>query len=163
MPDSQATDNCYSCLSLDPAGPRPGPQRITTREEPVIELERYHPAAEFLSGEGCYINELRNSGDDAACSIARARLEPGVTTRLHSLVDTVERYVILSGNGSMKLGAQAVIRLAPFDVVHIPAGEPQQISNTGSEDLVFLCICTPRFRMENYRDLDDGSWAGANP
>jgi mannose-6-phosphate isomerase-like protein (cupin superfamily) len=52
------------------------------------------------------------------------------------------------------VGAEAALPVQPFDVVHIPAGVPQQICNTGSEDLVFLCICTPRFRMENYRELE---------
>jgi mannose-6-phosphate isomerase-like protein (cupin superfamily) len=39
-------------------------------------------------------------------------------------------------------------------VVHIPAGVPQQIRNTGDDDLVFLCICTPQFQMDSYRDLE---------
>jgi mannose-6-phosphate isomerase-like protein (cupin superfamily) len=28
----------------------------------------------------------------------------------------------------------------------------QRVTNTGEEDLVFLAICTPRFRPENYRE-----------
>jgi mannose-6-phosphate isomerase-like protein (cupin superfamily) len=116
--------------------------------------DRYNPAAEFHTVEGCYITELRNSDEDAACSIARARITPGTTTRLHSLEHTAERYVIIRGSGAVTVGTTAAIPVQAFDVVHIPAGIPQQISNTGSGDLVFLCICTPRFRMENYRDLE---------
>lgn len=115
--------------------------------------DRYNPAAEFHTAEDCHINELRNTDADTACSIARARVVPGVRTRLHCLVETAERYVIISGRGEVTVGADAAIPVAAFDVVHIPAGVPQQIRNTGSEDLVFLCICTPRFRAENYRDL----------
>jgi len=117
-------------------------------------IDQYNPGAEFLTGEGCYITELCNADGDAECSIARARVEPGVTTRLHSLCDTVERYVILSGSGRVSSSSQPAFEVECFDVVRIPAGVPQQISNTGREDLVFLCICTPRFRQENYRDLD---------
>jgi mannose-6-phosphate isomerase-like protein (cupin superfamily) len=40
-----------------------------------------------------------------------------------------------------------------FDVVSIPAGVRQRISNTGIDDLVFLAICTPRFVKENYVEL----------
>ena len=116
--------------------------------------DHYNPAAEFHTDEGCHINELRNTADDAACSIARARLAPGLTTRLHCLDGTDERYVIISGEGRVTIGAAAEIPVAAFDVVHIPAGVPQQIRNTGTVDLVFLCICTPRFRAENYRELD---------
>lgn len=117
--------------------------------------DRYNPAAEFHSVEGCHITELRNTDDDTTCSVARARVEPGITTRLHCLEQTAERYVILSGRGDVTVGTVAGVPVQPFDVVHIPPGVPQQIRNSGSEDLVFLCICTPRFRMDNYRDLED--------
>ena len=36
----------------------------------------------------------------------------------------------------------------------IPAGTAQQITNTGPEDLVFLCVCTPRFTPNCYRDSE---------
>ena len=116
--------------------------------------DRYNPAAEFHTAEGCYITELRNTDEDATCSIARARVAPGNTTRLHCLEQTAERYVIISGNGLVTVGTGPATPVQAFDVIHIPPGTPQQISNTGSGDLVFLCICTPRFRQENYRDLE---------
>ena len=118
-------------------------------------VARYNSSAEFHTAEDCYITELCNTDADAACSIARARVTPGTTTRLHCLEQTAERYVIISGSGQVTVGTDAAIPVQAFDVVHIPAGVPQQISNTGSEDLIFLCICTPRFRMENYREMED--------
>ena len=30
----------------------------------------------------------------------------------------------------------------------------QSIANTGDDDLVFLCICTPRFQWPNYESLE---------
>jgi mannose-6-phosphate isomerase-like protein (cupin superfamily) len=118
-------------------------------------VAHYNPATEFHTAEDCYITELSNTDADAACSIARARVASGITTRLHCLEQTAERYVIISGSGQVRVDTAAAIPVQAFDVVHIPAGVPQQISNTGSEDLVFLCICTPRFCMKNYRDLED--------
>ena len=44
--------------------------------------------------------------------------------------------------------------MPPQRAVWIPAGVPQRISNTGEGDLVFHCLCTPRFRQEAYRDLE---------
>jgi mannose-6-phosphate isomerase-like protein (cupin superfamily) len=38
--------------------------------------------------------------------------------------------------------------------VNIPAGAEQNISNTGSTDLVLLCICTPRFEWARYESLE---------
>lgn len=40
---------------------------------------------EYYTDEGCYILELSNFAQDKAVSIARVRLEPGVTTRRHRL------------------------------------------------------------------------------
>jgi len=120
----------------------------------MASTDRYNPAAEYHTAENCYITELRNTAADNACSIARARVAPGCTTRLHCLEQTAERYVIISGSGQVTVGEEQAIPVQAFDVVHIPAGVAQQICNSGSADLVFLCICTPRFRVENYRDLE---------
>jgi mannose-6-phosphate isomerase-like protein (cupin superfamily) len=112
--------------------------------------------AEFPTGERCAITEFLN---DPACpevSLARARVAPGVTTRLHVLRGTVERYVILAGEGMVEVGGETV-RVGPGDRVLIAAGIPQRIANTGEGDLVFDCICTPRFRPEYYVDLGDGA------
>jgi len=113
----------------------------------------YRPDSEFYTQEGCHINEIYNRDGDESCSIARARVEPGVTTKLHFLKGTVERYVILEGEGMVEVDGRTPIRVSPLDVVYIPAEASQQIKNTGSTDLVFLAVCTPCFRSENYQNL----------
>ena len=109
---------------------------------------------EYFFREGCFINELSNSVEDASVSIARARVEPGRRTRWHCLSDTVERYVILEGCGSLELGDMPAQTVSPGDVVVIPPETPQRITNEGRSDLVFLAICSPRFVPEAYRDLE---------
>ncbi len=106
---------------------------------------------EYFFVEGCHILELSNDGDDPAVSIARARVEAGRTTQWHYLVDTDERYVVLSGSGRVEIGDRTPEIVSHGDVVRIPGGCPQRITSTGDGDLVFLAICTPRFRPENYR------------
>jgi mannose-6-phosphate isomerase-like protein (cupin superfamily) len=112
------------------------------------------PQAGFYTAEGCHINELSNSDADREASIASARVSPGVVTRWHRLAGTTERYVILSGRGKVEVGNLAPQSVAPGDVVLIPSGCRQRITNTGDEDLIFLAICTPRFRPEAYEDID---------
>jgi mannose-6-phosphate isomerase-like protein (cupin superfamily) len=112
------------------------------------------PEAEFCTAEGCHINELSNSDADPEASIARARVRSGVTTRWHRLAGTTERYVILSGAGRVEVGNLPAQTVAPGDVVLIPPGCRQRITSLGNEDLVFLAICTPRFRPEAYEDMD---------
>lgn len=112
------------------------------------------PAREYFTDERCHILELSNHAGDAGVSIARARVEPGVTTRWHRVRDTVERYVILEGRGAAEIGAEPARTVEPGDVVVIPAGCRQRIRNVGDRDLVFLCVCSPRFEWPNYEALD---------
>jgi mannose-6-phosphate isomerase-like protein (cupin superfamily) len=120
-------------------------------------ISPYRPATESWIAEGCFIIELHNRPEDEGCSIARARVPAGGVTRLHSLHGTIERYVILAGTARLRTGEDSGIDLGPLDTVTFGAGEPQAIANTGEGDLVFLAICTPRFRPESYRDLEVGA------
>lgn len=112
------------------------------------------PDDEFGTEERCYILEMSNSEADEALSVARARVEPGVTTAWHSVEETAERYVLLEGEGQVEVEGLAPEDVGRGDVVIIPPNARQRISNTGSEDLVFLALCTPRFRPERYRHLE---------
>lgn len=112
---------------------------------------------EYYFEERCHITEWWNSTDDEAASIARARVQPGVTTRLHRLHGVTERYVMLAGEGRVTIGDRAPERVGPGDVVVIPPYASQRIANIGGTDLVFLAICTPRFRPEIYEDIEDGN------
>jgi len=110
---------------------------------------------EFYTPEKCYITELSNTPDDPDVSIARARVEPGVTTRRHCLKGTYERYIIISGRGLVEIGEQPPQELSAGEIVLIPPMCRQRITNIGSDDLVFLAICTPRFLQDVYEDVDD--------
>jgi mannose-6-phosphate isomerase-like protein (cupin superfamily) len=113
------------------------------------------PGNEFYTPEKCYITELSNTPDDREASIARARVEPGVTTRWHRLRGTAERYYILNGRGRVEVGKLPPQEVNAGDIVLIPAMCRQRITNIGSEDLVFLAICTPRFSSDVYEDIED--------
>jgi mannose-6-phosphate isomerase-like protein (cupin superfamily) len=97
-------------------------------------------SVEFLTPEGCWIVETWNDAGDAAVSVARARVQPGVTTKLHRLRGVVERYVIVSGNGFALIGG--------------PDGTSQQVVNDTAVDLIFYCICSPRFTPGCYEVLE---------
>lgn len=111
-------------------------------------------STEFYTDERCFITELSNSTDDAALSVARARVAPGVTTRWHRLKTCAERYYILSGTGKMEVGDLPPTVVAAGDTVLIPAMSRQRITNTGDNDLLFLALCTPRFFADDYEDVD---------
>ena len=116
-------------------------------------IKKCDPATEYFFKEGCYITELSNSDDDKELSVAQARVERGVTTKWHFLKDTIERYVILEGVGSVEIGELEAEEVNMGDVVIIPAGTQQRISNIGDTDLIFLAICSPPFESSNYVDI----------
>jgi len=116
-------------------------------------IQHADESAEFFTSEQCHILELTNTPDDPDTSIARVRVEPGVTTRWHRVNGTTERYVIQEGRGRVEVGDLPPEDIGPGDVVTIPHGCRQRIANLGTGDLLFLAICTPRFLSENYEDL----------
>ena len=113
-------------------------------------------SAEYYTAERCHILEMSNSSADEALSIAKARVEPGVTTAWHRVRQTAERYVILAGEGLVEVGSELREPVGVGDVVLIPPDVEQRITNTGDADLEFLALCTPRFRPQNYQDTESG-------
>jgi mannose-6-phosphate isomerase-like protein (cupin superfamily) len=118
------------------------------------EIRKLNRDAEFYTSELCYINELSNSVNDPAVSIAHARVKPGVTTRWHRLKGITERYMILEGEGLAEVGDLSPQRVGKGDVVLIPPECRQRITNIGSTDLLFLAVCSPRFQQEMYEDVE---------
>lgn len=121
----------------------------------MIAVHRADLSAEFPTRERCHITELMNFAAMPDLSVARCRVEPGVTTELHHLTGTAEIYVIVAGTGEMDDGRDHWQPLAPMDCVAIPAGSAQRIRNTGSGDLLFLALCRPRFAPDSYVPLEE--------
>ena len=120
----------------------------------VPQILKFDPSKEYFTPEGCYIIENVNLPADPDLSVAVARVEPGVSTRWHRLTGTIERYIIREGTGLVEIGDQTPQEVRPGDVVLIPPMCRQKITNTGDNDLVFLCICTPGFTTACYTDID---------
>ncbi len=109
---------------------------------------------EFLTAERCFIAEIANDPDDEQVSIARARVRPGIATAWHRVRGTTERYLIVAGQGRVEVDGLEPAEVTGGDVVRIPAQCAQRIINTGDTDLIFYCVCSPRFRQDNYETLE---------
>jgi len=114
------------------------------------EIRRVNLSNEFPTHENCFILEVSNDAGDPDISIARARVRPGVSTMWHRLDGIAERYLIVRGKGRVEVGDLPPALVGEGDVVRIPANVPQRITNIGDEDLVFFCVCTPRFVQSAY-------------
>ena len=101
-------------------------------------LARAGSLKEFFTEERCHILEISNSSSDEGLSIARARVEPGVTTALHRVIDTVERYIILSGSGRVEVEGLEPSDVGPYDVVIIPKGASHSVFNVHDGTTVWL-------------------------
>ena len=118
--------------------------------EMVPKIVRANQPLEYLTPERCYIAENHS---DPAVSIARATIKPGVTTKAHHLIKGVQEiYIITSGKGVVHVGNLQPTEVTVGDVVVIPPLTSQKITNTGETNLVFYCICTPRFTEDYYVD-----------
>jgi mannose-6-phosphate isomerase-like protein (cupin superfamily) len=114
------------------------------------EIRHADPSKEFPTEENCFILEVANDAGDLDVSIARARVRPGVTTEWHRLERIAERYIIVRGKGRVEVGDLPPTIVTEGDVVRIPADVAQRITNIGDEDLVFFCVCSPRFVQSAY-------------
>lgn len=121
-----------------------------TNSDPVLKAGNVE---EVWTNEHCYIHELMNAVEIPDVSLARTRVEPGVTTELHRL-SVREWYVIAAGTGLMEVDRKPAVAVGPGDTVAIPAGVAQRITNTGTDDLVFQCVCLPRFTVDCYESLE---------
>lgn len=108
---------------------------------------------EVWTSERCFISEIVNDDAWPAFSLARCRVEPEVTTELHAL-SVLEFYVVEQGRGRMRVGDDPPFNIGPGDTVMIPRDTAQSVANTGDTDLVFLCLCTPRFSLDCYTSLE---------
>lgn len=120
-----------------------------TPVEPSAGRRSKHRFVELPTDDNYYVTEWWNSSDDPALSVARLRVEPGVTTRPYRLRGITERYLFLAGHGLIEIDGQNR-EVGPGDGLLIKPGSWRCITNMGERDLGLLSICRPRFkRMEH--------------
>ncbi len=106
---------------------------------------------EIVALDGTSLRELLNPvptpGLPVRFSLAEARVKPGVETLAHRLRST-EVYYLLEGEGEMRIGPERR-RVRPGQAVVIPPGSVQSIRNTGTGELIFLCLVDPAWRAED--------------
>ena len=110
---------------------------------------------EFFTSERCHISELLNDATSPQLSMARCRVEIGVTTQLHALKGVRETYLIEKGEGVMDDGGNSEFSVEAGDSVEIAPDHPQRIRNTGDSDLIFMVVCKPRFTPDCYLALGE--------
>ena len=105
---------------------------------------------QFIAGDSTHLRELLHPVNDnlnIRFSIAHAVVPAGGTSVKHKL-RSIEVYYIIQGEGEMHIDDETA-KVGPGDTVFIPPDAVQYISNTGSNDLQFLCVVDPYWRLED--------------
>ena len=119
-------------------------------------IRHLRDCAEFVAGDGSLLRELLRPtrGEvDIRYSLAHATVRPGEKTRPHRL-KTTEVYYLLQGQGRMRINNEAKNVMAG-SAIYIPPHGVQWIENTGTVDLVFLCLVDPAWRPEDEEIMDE--------
>lgn len=105
---------------------------------------------EFIAGDNTILREILHPDKadlNLRYSLAHAIVKPGLTSYPHKL-KTSEVYYILSGEGIMNIDEESA-KVYPGHTIYIPPNAKQCITNTGTEDLVFLAIVDPAWKEED--------------
>ena len=105
---------------------------------------------EFTAGDNTLLRELLHPDKQPLSirySLAHATVKPGLTSFEHAL-ETSEIYYILQGNGLMYINDEQS-EVSAGHIIYIAPKSRQCIKNIGTEDLIFLCIVDPAWRVED--------------
>lgn len=120
-------------------------------------IRKLEDCPQFIAGDGSILRELLHADKgkfNFRYSLAHAIVRAGLKTIPHKLKMS-EVYYIISGNGRMHIDDESR-DVGPGCAIDIPPRSRQYIENTGDEDLEFICIVDPAWRIEAEEILEEG-------
>jgi len=104
----------------------------------------------YVTRDGSLIRELMHPSLHAnrSQSLAEAIVAPGQQTAMHRHLQSEEIYYIQQGTGTMYVGDESR-DVVVGDSIAIPAGTFHSILNTGQDNLVVLCACSPPYAHDD--------------
>lgn len=113
-------------------------------------VKKFSDCQEIIAGDNTILREtLSGRNDPVQCrySLAHARLLPGKKSLRHAL-KTTEVYYIIKGRGMMHIGDEKQ-EVGERDTIYIPPESIQYIENIGDQELEFICIVDPAWRVKD--------------
>jgi len=111
---------------------------------------------EVIDGEeGTKIRQIfqpHNTLNGIRYSISHSELKPGKKSKIHKM-KTSEVYYILQGEGNLQIDDE-IFKVLKDQAVYIPPHSKQCIENTGKNELKFLCIVDPAWKLEDETVLE---------
>jgi len=118
-------------------------------------IKKLHDIEVFDGGEGTKIRQIfhpHNTLNGIRYSISHSEIKSGGKSKLHKM-KTSEVYYILQGEGNLQID-DAIFKVLKDQVIYIPPHSKQRIENTGKDELKFLCIVDPAWKLEDEIVLD---------
>ncbi|ADB48629.1 cupin domain-containing protein [Conexibacter woesei] len=115
-----------------------------------MHLARHAELEPYVTRDGSTIREWAGPGYSPARnqSLAEATLPPGRATTAHYHRAAEELYLFTAGRGRLRVG-DAERDVQSGDCVVIPPGAVHKLWNTGDDDLVLVCACSPAYSHED--------------
>ncbi len=116
----------------------------------------------YVTKDGSTIREWAGPGyaaEAANQSLAEATVPPGGATAAHYHRRSEELYLVTAGRGLLRIGDEER-EVTAGDCAAIPPGAVHRLRNTGSEDLVVVCACSPPYSHEDTFLVDEGPDGG---
>ena len=115
-----------------------------------MEVVNRNRAKAFITKDTAEIREILSPSNSSIKnqSFAEAKVAPGNTTEEHYHIRMEEIYYVLRGKGKMSIEKE-VREVKAGDGIAILPGRGHRIENIGSNDLVYLCCCTPAYTHED--------------
>lgn len=110
---------------------------------------------EFLAGDHTRLREVFHPAKHSlklGYSLAHGTLGPGQRSKWH-ILDASEVYYFIAGNGRFTVDDQ-VTSVEAGTTVYVPPGGRQSLENTGNQDIEFLCLVDPAWKIEDERILE---------
>ena len=113
-------------------------------------LARHADLEPYVTADGSTIREWAGPGYSPARnqSLAEATLAPGMATTAHFHREAEEFYLVTAGQGRLRVGDEER-DVMPGDCAVILPGVVHKLWNTGREDLVVVCCCSPAYSHED--------------
>jgi mannose-6-phosphate isomerase-like protein (cupin superfamily) len=110
---------------------------------------------EFLAGDHTILRELLHPAkQDVALrySVAHGRLAAGKRSKRH-ILSSSEVYYFLAGSGRLTVDSESC-SVEAGSMVYVQPGGVQWLENTGTEDMEFLCLVDPAWKIEDETILE---------
>lgn len=113
-------------------------------------INHYNDSPSYKTRDGSEIREIMHPDKhgNQQQSLAEAIIKPGDSTLLHLHHKSEELYYISQGIGIVTLANES-INVDKGLCVCIPAKTPHKVTNTGHENLVILCCCSPAYSHDD--------------